>query len=84
MPSASIWWMRSSSRRENGVHVVTLNEADFPYRMMVESMNEGAVTLIADGTVFYCNPRFAEMVQREPQKLIGVSFADLLPMEQRV
>ena len=69
--------------RENGVHVVTLSEADFPYRMMVESMNEGAVTLIADGTVFYCNPRFAEMVQREPQKLIGVSFADLLPVEQR-
>src|SRR6188474_1876436 len=69
--------------RENGIQVVTLSEADFPYRMMVESMNEGAVTLIADGTVFYCNPRFGEMVQREPQKLIGVSFADLLPVEQR-
>ena len=69
--------------RENGVHVVTLSEADFPYRMMVESMNEGAVTLIADGTVFYSNPRFAEMVELEPQKLIGIHFADLLPVEQR-
>lgn len=68
--------------RENGVQVVTLSEADFPYRMMVESMNEGAVTLIPDGTIFYCNPRFGEMVHREPEKLIGVRFQDLLPAEQ--
>src|SRR5215208_8452831 len=58
--------------RENGVKVVTLSDSDFPYRMMVESMNEGAVTLIPDGTIFYCNPCFARMVQAESQKLIGV------------
>jgi PAS domain S-box-containing protein len=50
---------------------------------MVESMNEGAVTLIPDGTIFYCNPRFAEMVQRESQKLIGVQFQDLIPPDQQ-
>ncbi len=49
--------------REDGEQVVTLNDADFPYRTMVESMNEGAVTLISDGTIFYSNPRFGEMVQ---------------------
>lgn len=69
--------------RENDVQVVTLSEADFPYRRMVESMNEGAVTLIPDGTIFYCNPRFGEMVQRDPQKLIGVRFSDLLSEEQQ-
>src|SRR5688572_2590914 len=69
--------------RANGVQVVTLNEADFPYRIMVESMNEGAVTLIPDGTIFYCNPRFAQMTQRESQKLIGARFQDLLPTEQQ-
>jgi two-component system CheB/CheR fusion protein len=68
--------------RENGVKVVTLSEADFPYRMMVESMNEGAVTLIPDGTIFYCNPRFAQMMHQTPEKLIGVRFQDLLPAEQ--
>src|SRR5512146_2673926 len=47
--------------RENGEQVVTLNDADFPYRTMVESMNEGAVTLIPDGTIFYSNPRFGTM-----------------------
>jgi len=69
--------------RADGVQVVTLNEADFPYRIMVESMNEGAVTLIPDGTIFYCNPRFAQMVQRESQKLIGARFQDLIPVEQQ-
>ncbi len=69
--------------RANGVQVVTLNDADFPYRMMVESMNEGAVTLIPDGTIFYCNPRFAEMVQREPKKLIGARFQDLIPPDEQ-
>jgi PAS domain S-box-containing protein len=69
--------------RENGVQIVTLSEADFPYRRMVESMNEGAVTLISDGTIFYCNPRFGKMLQQEPEKLIGVRFQDLLLTEQQ-
>lgn len=69
--------------RANGMHVVTLNEADFPYRMMVESMNEGAVTLIPDGTIFYCNPRFAEMIQRESKELIGARFQDLVLPDQQ-
>src|SRR5215213_9408763 len=70
-------------KRSNGTHVVTLNDADFPYRMMVEAMNEGAVTLIPDGTIFYCNPRFAQMIQREPKELIGARFQDLVLPEQQ-
>lgn len=69
--------------RENGVQIVTLSEADFPYRRMVESMNEGAVTLIPDGTIFYCNPCLGRMVRQDPKKLIGVRFEDLVPEEQR-
>ena len=69
--------------RENGVQIVTLSDADFPYRMMVEAMNEGAVTLIPDGTIFYCNPCFSRMVQIEGEKLVGVRFQDLIVPEQR-
>ena len=69
--------------RSNDTQVVTLNNADFLYRMMVESMNEGALTLIPDGTIFYCNPRFAEMVQTEPERLIGVRFQDLISPEEQ-
>lgn len=69
--------------RANGEQVVTLSNADFPYRMMVESMNEGAVTLIPDGTIFYSNPRFGEMIQTDPEKLIGVRFQDLIRPDER-
>jgi two-component system NarL family sensor kinase len=69
--------------RENGIHVVTINEAEIPYRMMVESMNEGAVTLIPDGTIFYCNGRFGEMVHADCEKLIGTSFQELIVPEEQ-
>src|SRR5512134_1698834 len=67
--------------RENGIQVVTLNESEIPYRMMVESMNEGAVTLIPDGTIFYCNSRLGEMIGRDSEKLIGTSFQELIVPE---
>ncbi len=69
--------------RENGIQVVTLNESEIPYRMMVESMNEGAVTLIPDGTIFYCNGRFGEMIQMDCEKLIGTTFHKLIVPKQR-
>lgn len=67
--------------RENGIQVVTLNESEIPYRMMVEAMNEGAVTLIPDGTIFYCNSRFGEMLKRDCETLIGTAFQDLIAPE---
>ena len=69
--------------RENGIQVVTLNESEIPYRMMVESMNEGAITLIPDGTIFYCNSRFGEMMQTEPEKLVGMLFTKLITPEEQ-
>jgi len=50
---------------------------------MVESMNEGAVTLIPDGTIFYCNGRFGEMLQSDCEKLIGTSFQNLIVPEEQ-
>jgi PAS domain S-box-containing protein len=69
--------------RENGIQVVTLNESEIPYRMMVEAMNEGAVTLIPDGTIFYCNGRFGEMIQMDCEHLVGASFQKLIAPEAR-
>ena len=69
--------------RENGIQVVTLNDSEIPYRMMVESMNEGAVTLIPDGTIFYCNGRFGEMVGIDCEKVVGKSFHTLLVPEEK-
>ncbi len=56
-----------------GDRVFTLSGADHPYRIMVETMNEGAVTLSADGTILFCNQRFAEMVATPLDKITGNS-----------
>ncbi|MDQ2691037.1 MAG: PAS domain S-box protein [Chloroflexota bacterium] len=69
--------------RESGIQVVTLNESEIPYRMMVESMNEGAITLIPDGTIFYCNSRFGEMIGRDCETLIGTPFRALIVPEEQ-
>jgi PAS domain S-box-containing protein len=69
--------------RENGIEVVTLNHSEIPYRMMVEAMNEGAVTLIPDGTIFYCNSRFGNMVEIDEEKLVGTSFQQLIVPEEQ-
>ena len=42
-----------------GERVFTLRGAEHPYRVMVESMNEGAISLALDGTILYCNGAFA-------------------------
>jgi diguanylate cyclase (GGDEF)-like protein/PAS domain S-box-containing protein len=51
--------------------VFVLNGAEYTYRMMVEAMNEGVVTLTPDGTILYCNPCFADMLKLSPDKIAG-------------
>jgi PAS domain S-box-containing protein len=67
----------------DSMQTVTLRGAHFPYRVMVESMGEGAATLSPDGTILYCNPRLAEIVQTPLEKLIGTQFQDLIPPNEQ-
>ena len=61
-----------------GDRVFTLSGADHPYRIMVETMNEGAVTLTCDGTILFCNKRFADIVKGSVEKLMGSSIYQYL------
>jgi len=54
-----------------GDQVFTLKGAEHPYRVLVETMNEGAATLTADGTILYCNNRLSTMLQVPMERLIG-------------
>jgi len=54
-----------------GEQVFTLKGAEQPYRVLVESMNEGAATLAADGTILYCNNCLAAMLRVPLERLIG-------------
>src|SRR5512135_378201 len=62
----------------NDQQVFTLKTADRSYRVLVETINEGAATLAADGTVLYCNSRLAKMLAFPVEKLIGSSILDLV------
>jgi PAS domain S-box-containing protein len=54
-----------------GQQIYTLENADRPYRVLIEQMQEGAVTLGEEGTVLYCNERLANMVGVQRETLIG-------------
>ena len=54
-----------------GDQVFSLVSADHPYRMLLEGMSEGAMTLTREGLVLYCNERFAKMAGLPLKHVIG-------------
>jgi PAS domain-containing protein len=64
--------------------VYTLKGAETPYRSFVEHMQEGAVSRSMDGTVMYCNRRFAEMVGLPLESVVGSSFKDIATSREAV
>jgi PAS domain S-box-containing protein len=55
----------------HGPQLFSLKSAEQPYRMLVEQMQEGAVTLTTAGDVLYCNHCFAQMVGVPPEQIVG-------------
>ena len=68
----------------DGAQVYTLKSADQTYRVFIEKMNEGAVTINKEGLILYCNTRFAEMVNFPLSKAIGVMFSDFIPANNKI
>ncbi len=56
-----------------GEQVYTLKGADQPYRVLVETMNEGTATVAPDGAVLYSNNRLAAMLKVPLEQVIGTS-----------
>lgn len=61
-----------------GDRLFLLKGAEHAYRIFVEAMSEGAVTLSHDGTILYCNDRFSEMLEMSHEKVIGHSIYDFV------
>ena len=64
---------------DNGHQLYTLKTADQTYRVFIEKMNEGAVTLNRFGVILYFNSRFAAMMNLPLEKVIGISFETFIP-----
>lgn len=66
-----------------GDGIYTLTGAEQPYRVFVEKMSEGALTLTGDGTIFYCNERFSEMLRMPLERIVGSSLCKHMMQDDR-
>ncbi|MBO0938497.1 PAS domain-containing protein [Fibrella sp. HMF5335] len=66
-----------------GYELYTLKTADQTYRVFIETMNEGAVTLGQNGLILYANSMFATMVSVPLSKVIGLSFSTFVAPESQ-
>lgn len=57
--------------RPDGEQIFTLQGAEHPYRVLIETMNEGAAMLSPENTIIYCNSQLAAMLQVPLEKLMG-------------
>jgi PAS domain S-box-containing protein len=66
-----------------GEKVFTLEGAEHPYRVLVESMNEGAISLSVAGTILYCNAAFGRMVGVALDQIMGRDVYEFVRPEDR-
>jgi len=67
----------------NAHNLYTLKTADHTYRVFIEKMSEGAVTIDEDGLILYCNSSFITLVKAPAEKVIGVAFEDFIADESK-
>ncbi len=58
-------------QKPDGEKLYTLTGADHGYRVLVESITEGALILSSDDSIYYCNRTLGEMLGLPIQKIIG-------------
>ncbi|KAA0993451.1 sensor histidine kinase [Dyadobacter aurulentus] len=63
---------------DQGLQLYTLKTADQTYRVFIEKMNEGAVTLNEEGIILYSNSMFATMVDAPLSKVVGSPFENFV------
>jgi PAS domain S-box-containing protein len=65
-----------------GERVYTLAGSERPYRILIEAMGEGALTLSRDGTILFANRAFAKIVGRPLEQVVGAHLARFLPKDK--
>ena len=63
----------------DGEHsIYTLESADYTYRILIEKVQEGAVSISETGLILYCNQYFADLLHVPSNEIIGTYFHDYL------
>ena len=63
--------------------VYTLTSADRPYRVIVESMGEGAATVSERGVILFANAQLARFLDVDRDSMVGRDLADYVGEDQR-
>jgi PAS domain S-box-containing protein len=66
-----------------GEVIYTMTSADYPYRLMIDEMNEGAVSVSPDSCILYSNRNFAGILGLNGSNASGVPFGDFIVPELR-
>ena len=66
-----------------GEVIYTLTSADYPYRLMIDEMNEGAVSVSPDAFILYGNRNFASILGLLETNASGVPFSDYIAPHMR-
>src|SRR5690242_13891433 len=61
-----------------GEVIYTLASADYPYRLMIDEMNEGAVSVSPDSYILYGNRNFASILGLAESQSSGIPFGDFI------
>ena len=61
-----------------GPQIVTLKGSEEPYRILVDRMTEGALTVGQDGTILFANRRLAQMTGHSADDSAGRNLGDFL------
>jgi PAS domain S-box-containing protein len=69
----------------DGDRIYTLKGADEAYRLMVQNMAEGALTVAPDGLILFSNEKFASILAIPHERIIGSSLHDfIIPEDARI
>jgi len=71
-------------KKDNEPQLYTLRSADHTYRVFIEKMHDGAITLNRQGIIVYCNSSFSDMLHIPISGLLGKQFLDIIPRAYRI
>jgi PAS domain S-box-containing protein len=66
-----------------GEQVFTLKGADHTFKVLIENMSEGALTMTKEGVILYANKWFAWMVGRSLERVIGSTIIEFMATGER-
>jgi len=70
-------------KADDGHQLYTLRSSDQAYRIFIEQMTTGALTLNHDGVILFSNSKFAEMVGLPLEKVVGKLFFNFLADDEQ-